>query len=384
MIDFGLDAQTFVKTYLDKLPYLHRRALRDRSFAWSDVDELLPTVETEPSAIKLFRNGELAPQTYLEESNEFGRITTRLNKHRFYSLLESGTTLVINQIERYLLLARRLGIQVSRFTGMQTTSNAYISFGGSGTFGKHWDTHDVVVIQLLGTKRWQVFAPSWPLPLVNQTSERMQLPCPSTPELDITLETGDLLYIPRGWWHHVTPEHQGSMHLSIGVYGHAIADYLIWLCSHYLPRHLDARLHARSDALQVIPELLKILEAAGLNKNNLAEFCAEVQQRSRLIGEYHTELFSHSATALPDEAELVLTALTNDQNDPNKVRINGGWIKLDTLGRNIIDVLGRYPCATFGQLCVQLAHCERAKVSDAVLSLARHELINITLSSSSS
>jgi len=62
------------------------------------------------------------------------------------------------------------------------------------------------------------------------------------------------------------------------------------------------------------------------------------------------------------------------------VRINGGWIKLDALGRAIVNALQAHSCMKFGQLTVKLAPMERDKIKAAVVALARHELININTS----
>lgn len=385
MIDFGLDAQDFRHHYRDHKPYSRRSALLSNEFSWSALDRVLAIAETDHSAVQLFLNGQVPPHNYIEDSVEFGRRVTRLNKHRFYELLQRGATLVINQIERYSLEARRLGTVVSHFTGMQTTSNAYVSFGGNGTFGKHWDTHDVVVLQLQGKKRWQVFAPSLPLPLSHQTSERMQLPCPPGPEFEITLEKGDLLYIPRGWWHEVSPLEEGSIHLSVGLYAPAVVDYFGWICARYLPVHLNARRTISIETLQLLPGLMEVVSAAACDPNNYAMFNLEMQQRERLISEFNTELMANSTIALlPDESLLMLHSASlmlsahADSNAAGEMRINGGRIMLDSVGQRIVKKLVEEPCITFSELCKKMIDLDRAAIAGAVLGLARHELISIS------
>lgn len=388
MIDFGLSSKEFAQQYLDKRPYVHNAALASSDLNWAAVDQVLAFAETDSTAFQLFLNGQLPPQAYSEDSMEFGRRVTRVNKHRFYELLQRGATLVINQIEKYSLEARKLGIAVSRFAGMQTTSNAYVSFGGSGTFGRHWDTHDVVVLQLQGKKHWQIFAPSLPLPLSHQTSERMKLPCPATPEFEIVLECGDLLYIPRGWWHNVTPLEEASMHLSVGLYAPAVIDYIGWLCARYLPSHLNARRMISSDTLQLLPGLMEVVAAMARDPNNYAAFAQETRQHDRLISEFNTELMANSTIALlPDEsllmlntASLMLTAYGDAQNDADEMRINGGRIKLDPIGQRIVKKLSDKNSMTFADLCTQMNDVERAIVAGSLLGLARHELINISRS----
>ena len=384
MIDFGLSAEQFTAQYLDRKPYLYRSALSSSPIGWNDLDQALSFAETDVAAIQLFNNGQIAPQAFVDDGMELGRPMSRLNKHRFYDLLQRGATLVINRFEKYSVAAQRLGLCVSRFTNLQTTSNAYVSFGGSGTFGRHWDTHDVVVLQLAGRKHWQVFTPSWELPLSNQTSERMKLACPQKVEFDCTMETGDLLYIPRGWWHDVKPFSEGSLHLSIGVYAPAMVDYITWLCGRILPQQLDARRHAVAANMPGIANLIQAIAAAAHDQRNLDEFAKDTQ-RSRLISEFNTELFTaNNQPALPDHARLMLTTYGDFSTEPgDEVRINGGRIRLDEWGHQVVRALRQSTYMTFAALCQRLPAIKREDMAVVVMGLARHELINVDMPMSS-
>lgn len=49
------------------------------------------------------------------------------------------------------------------------------------------------------------------------------------PELDVVLEPGDVLYLPRGWWHNPSPLGEESLHLAIGTFPALVMDYLGYL-----------------------------------------------------------------------------------------------------------------------------------------------------------
>ncbi len=136
---------------------------------------------------------------------------------------------------------------------------------GEGPFGVHWDTHDVMVIQLIGSKRWKVFKPTLPLPVYEQSSKHRQSECPSIPVFDGILEAGDLLYLPRGWWHVVTPFGE-TLHATIGMYAPTILHYLAWLGDCVFQNHIELRQTLRlgaaapdslRQAAEKISELLK-------------------------------------------------------------------------------------------------------------------------------
>jgi ribosomal protein L16 Arg81 hydroxylase len=379
MLEFGVTPQEFRSSYLELRPYVHKAALKELTTQWSDLDALLYGVSPDET-LQLFNNGQVPPQAYVDDIIELGRPRRRLNKQRFYSALQAGATLVLNRIEGYSVPAKRLCAEVGRFVGCQTTSNAYVSFGGKGTFGKHWDTHDVFAIQLIGKKRWQVFAPTLPLPLSHQTSEALRHTCPTVPALDCELEAGDMLYIPRGWWHQVTPFDVGSWHLSVGAYLPAVTDYILWLAARYLPTQLPARGGLIEDAttLNSLPALLRGLADALQDQRGLDEFKRDLHTRERLTTEFDTNLFLGKAqAALNNETRLSLTSNHTFGHQAFELPVNGGRLKLEPLSRAIIGLLSDAAALTFGELCQRVPQVPVSAVRSAVVDLASYEVLSL-------
>lgn len=99
---------------------------------------------------------------------------------------------------------------------------------GKEGFGTHWDDHDVVVVQLDGAKRWKVFGPTRNAPMHRDVAEPQE-PC-EEPTAEFVLTAGDLLYLPRGWWHSVSAsEGVRSLHLTCGLTTTTGADLIVWL-----------------------------------------------------------------------------------------------------------------------------------------------------------
>jgi JmjC domain len=95
-------------------------------------------------------------------------------------------------------------------------ANAYFTPRGSQGLPVHHDTHEVFCLQVAGRKRWLVYEPALELPLRNQRY-RPAMGGPGEPVLDIELEPGDTLYMPRGWLHEALTSDEDSLHLTIGV-----------------------------------------------------------------------------------------------------------------------------------------------------------------------
>src|SRR5687767_7335495 len=142
--------------------------------------------------------------------------------------------------------------------GQPVQANAYFTPRGSQGLPVHHDTHDVFCLQVAGRKRWLVYEPALELPLRNQRYHP-KLGEPGGPVLELVLEPGDTLYMPRGWLHEALTSDEESLHLTIGV------NVYTWLDA------VRAALEACGDELELrrsVPEdgvatadLLSVLEA---------------------------------------------------------------------------------------------------------------------------
>lgn len=84
-------------------------------------------------------------------------------------------------------------------------------------FGWHYDAEDVFILQTEGTKDWWLRKNTVnPWPLVETIPADMRYEREIMPAMHCTLEAGDWLYIPAGYWHR-TSAPQVSTSLSIGI-----------------------------------------------------------------------------------------------------------------------------------------------------------------------
>ncbi|QJP98783.1 cupin domain-containing protein [Herbaspirillum rubrisubalbicans] len=242
MFDLGIASQDFHSEYFEKGIFFKRNALCSVPIDWQLVSEILNTWDIEDKKLIVHHNGVLPLTAYGERYQDLEDISYRIHADKFSQLLQNGATVLFSRIDKKSTRISELCRELSKFIGQKVVANGYAAFGGNGTFGKHWDTHDVFAVQLMGRKRWQVFEPTFELPVNHQISRYSKHECPREAVFDEILEAGDVLYIPRGWWHEALPlAGVDTFHLAAGVHTAKLADYLSWVSADKLVTELKFR-----------------------------------------------------------------------------------------------------------------------------------------------
>ncbi len=88
---------------------------------------------------------------------------------------------------------------------------------GSQGFAVHYDTHDTAIIQITGSKHWRVYDSPVELPLETQPHDK-KIHASKETLLDIAMQPGDMLYIPRGFLHEASANEDLSLHVTLGIH----------------------------------------------------------------------------------------------------------------------------------------------------------------------
>jgi ribosomal protein L16 Arg81 hydroxylase len=280
----------------------------------------------------------------------------------------------IEELAKNLELFFRERVQVNLYAGWQTSRG----------FDLHWDDHDVFILQVAGRKRWSVCGQTRPYPLVNDVV-KAQKP-ERAPLWEETLEDGDLLYIPRGWWHVAVPLAEPTLHLTVGVHNRTGLDLLRWLSE-----RLRASETFRRDLPRVAPASERAAHAARLREVLLAAWDDSLLEKfyedldARAESRARVELpWVATPTAAPPAPEAVVTLLAPR---PLKIEASGGVIEFACLGRRwrfaeaALPVLSRLaerrPC-TVAALCEDArGRLDASKVRAFVAELALHGLVAV-------
>lgn len=149
----------------------------------------------------------------------------RVSPGKINRLCAGGASLVLSGVRDYCRRLDELVRQLETELGAPVSTNAYYTPPGNRAFGVHYDPYDVIILQILGEKRWQTFGQRTPTPLLDDKPDFRNPP--ERPEMEHTLREGEILYVPRGCWHVAsTSETSGSLHLTLGLRHPTYADLL--------------------------------------------------------------------------------------------------------------------------------------------------------------
>jgi ribosomal protein L16 Arg81 hydroxylase len=158
---------------------------------------------------------------------------------QIYEAHRQGATVRVYGAQRYWKPLSALCRALEQALGSPVRANLYGTPASGVPSKRHYDNHDVLVLQLAGRKQWRVFDPVVRLPLADVPplpfEERTGMlkyarggprkgradigadEC-GAPRLEFTLAAGDLFYMPRGFVHEAWTTDEASLHVTIGLH----------------------------------------------------------------------------------------------------------------------------------------------------------------------
>jgi ribosomal protein L16 Arg81 hydroxylase len=141
---------------------------------------------------------------------------------------QEGATLILNGVHKLIPALENFTSNIKYDFGCGVQINAYCSWPQKQGFSSHYDTHEVFILQIEGTKKWFVYPDTFKYPLPEQKSSTMTPP-EGEPYLTCVLKPGDILYIPRGHWHYAIAVDEPSLHLTLGIHPQNGINFLEWV-----------------------------------------------------------------------------------------------------------------------------------------------------------
>lgn len=215
------DATGFLERYWGRSP-LHRAVADPGGFAdlfsLDDVDRFVSTSSPRLPTFRLVRDGKpLDPSRYTRRATVGGQPVTGLgDPARIFDEHRRGATIVFQGLQRSCPPLTRFCRSLELELTHAVQANAYVTPAGARGLGVHYDTHDVFVLQLAGTKAWTIHEPVVADPLPSQPWRGTAADA-GPPILSVELAAGDCLYVPRGFLHAARAQEALSAHLTIGI-----------------------------------------------------------------------------------------------------------------------------------------------------------------------
>ena len=175
--------------------------------------------------IRLVKEGSIVdPSRYTRSGGLGAAIADQVVDDRVLELFADGHTVVLQGLHRLWPPLIDFAGELTAELGHPVQINAYVTPSASQGFAAHYDVHDVFVLQIAGHKRWIVHDPVHVDPLRTQpwTDHRQAVShrASERPTLDVVLEPGDTLYLPRGYIHSAEALGDICAHLTVGIHGH--------------------------------------------------------------------------------------------------------------------------------------------------------------------
>ncbi|KAA8960761.1 cupin domain-containing protein [Mycobacterium sp.] len=230
------------------------------------VEALLELFQCEPGpawAMRLVRPGEK------RHADTYRRADGSLDLVRVHDDFAGGYTIVLDGVEQYVRAIASLTHSIEVELNFATKVNAYITPPGSQGFAAHYDEHDVLILQIQGSKVWHVYDGADVSPHDMHRREPVKAAGLPTPT-DLCLDVGDVLYLPRGRVHAAETTSEPSVHLTVGIH----APTLLTLVTQALyslsrtddrvhtqlpPRHLDDA-EVRASVSMLVRDVARALE----------------------------------------------------------------------------------------------------------------------------
>ncbi len=314
----------FLAEYWERKPLLVRQRGADYYHTLltnRDLEGIISSPDARYPAIRLAKGGRYYPPDAYTRDVRIGFLSFHgvPDVDKISAEYGKGATIALPALHRSWEPLLRLCATLEEQLDHSVHANAYVTPGRAAGFPPHYDTHDILVLQIAGLKRWHIDEPTIRLPHDSQTCD----PASYTPGprlLDIELHAGDLLYLPRGYAHSTTTGQSHSAHVTIGINIYSWVDLLgikIPACAereelrHALPPGFASRAELRPAMRQQLACLLPGLCAAVDHDQLLDELIRRiVPGRLRIPERFRTEAIVISPDSLlqpPGEHSYSLT-----------------------------------------------------------------------------
>ena len=196
-----IDPSVFFERYWSK-EYICLPRRQGRHADWltlQDIDRVFQSGQVPAASCNVVSGGVEVPlKAWSRERTSDRGHYQAVDVERLFQCYLNGATLILNQTQRSIPRLSRACRLLTRELGFRVWINTYITPPNSSGFNRHRDNHEVLILQILGSKQWTVY-PNGGEPV------------------SLRLEPDDLLYLPRSTAHSARSGNAASVHITLGM-----------------------------------------------------------------------------------------------------------------------------------------------------------------------
>jgi hypothetical protein len=164
-----------------------------------DLDLFLESEQIGAAFINVVSHGVALPMTEWSRTSTAARGDAVVAvPEKLFDFYRNGATIILNQAHHSIPKLSRACRILAQELGFPARANVYITPVNAQGFDRHSDDHEILILVIAGSKKFSLF------PTDSET-------------IDVDLQAGDLLYIPKGLQHEARTLDGYSVHLSLGL-----------------------------------------------------------------------------------------------------------------------------------------------------------------------
>lgn len=223
-----IDPNIFFSNYYEKKPLFIKRnqdGFYKKLLNINNIENYLLSDELSFINLKVLLNNQLVSSSSYSNASGSG-----IDFDKLQSFKDKGALIVINNINRSIKKTSDFLSLIESELHTSFQCNCYLSPENSEGFKTHFDTHDVLALQVYGKKTWEIYQSEEYLPskipnkeITFKHENELKL------IMTVDLEEGDLLYLPRGFYHKAFTKNSPSAHIAINysvIFGYKLISTL--------------------------------------------------------------------------------------------------------------------------------------------------------------
>tara|TARA_R110002096_G_scaffold115892_2_gene251350 strand:+ start:3113 stop:4300 length:1188 start_codon:yes stop_codon:yes gene_type:complete len=233
-----MNADEFFREYHEKKAFVAHRDDPQRYrplLSIQRIDDLISGMDMHAGSLDMARSD--PPISRSDYSFDSGMIDRGAVARHF----QKGATIVLPQLHQVDPTLANFTRSVENLLSCHVQTNIYLTPPDAQGFKTHYDDHDVLVLQVEGSKSWRLYN----TPVENPyRGEGFQPGAHEVgePVAEFILRAGECAYVPRGMMHDAsTHGHDVSLHITVGLIVKTWADLMLEVVSDVALRRAEFR-----------------------------------------------------------------------------------------------------------------------------------------------